>query len=272
MRSPARRFLPFVLSATLLAVLSPVATSAADTSLTSAVMLDTELQTLDLINAQRTVRGLIAVRRDTRIADIARSRAAYMARTGDFDHVQSGGVTVFDLIAARRITWYGAGEIIAWNTAAAPGDSAAMAVRQWMSSPTHKAIIISKAYNYAAFGMAVSATTGRRYFAGVFLKGPDRTGAWARVTSVTTAPVDAVRARVQLNWAGSDTRLQVLTAGFRYFEIQRRSPGGSWVSYGTTTSTSATRLWTQGLTYEFRVRARDRAGNWGAWRTTSITP
>jgi hypothetical protein len=257
----------------LLALVGPVGAWAADpAALTSAVMLDTELQTLDLINAQRTARGLVAVRLDSRLAAIARGRAAYMARTGDFDHVQSGGVTVFDLIAARRIAWYGAGEIIAWNTAAEAGDSASMAVRQWMSSPTHKAIIISKAYNYAAFGMAVSATTGRRYYAGVFLKGPDRTGAWAKVTSVTTAPVDALRARVQLRWAGSDTRLQVLTAGFRYFEIQRRSPGGAWRSYGTTTSTSATRTWTQGMTYEFRVRARDRAGNWGPWRTISITP
>ncbi len=271
MRSPARRFVPFVLSLTIVALLGPVAASAADPLLTSAVMRDTEVRTLDLINAQRTARGLVAVRLDTRLADIARSRAAYMARTGDFDHVQSGGVTVFDLITAHRITWFGAGEIIAWNTASDASDSAAMAVRQWMASPTHKAIIVSRAYNYAAFGMAVSAS-GRRYYAGAFLKGPDRTGAWAKVTSVTSAPVDTLRARVLLRWAGSDTRLQVLTAGFRYFEIQRRSAGGVWRTYGTTTSTSASRTWTQGHTYEVRVRARDRAGNWGPWRTISITP
>jgi hypothetical protein len=30
------------------------------------------------------------------------------------------------------------------------------------------------------------------------------------------------------------------------------------------------RKWYRNSTYEFRVRSRDRAGNWGAWTVTTI--
>jgi hypothetical protein len=66
--------------------------------------------------------------------------------------------------------------------------------------------------------------------------------------------------------------MQVLTSGFRYFEIGRRYDGGPWVSYGTTRATSVVREWTKGHTWEFRVRARDRAGNWGKWQSVTVKP
>jgi len=272
MPSPTRRLGLFIVPLALIAILVPAAAFATDVAPTAADMRAAELQTLSLVNAQRVARGLVPVRLDTRMASIARGRAAYMAQTGDFDHVQAGGVTVFDIIAARKIKWYEAGEIIAWNTAITAADSASMAVDMWMASPTHEAIIVSKDFNYAGFGMVVSPTTGRRYWAGVFLKGPDRTGAHAGVTSVASTPVDGGKARVVLRWSGSDPRLQVLTSGLAVYEIQRRSPGGTWYSYGITTSTSAVRTWTRGLTYQFRVRARDHAGNWGPFHTVSVTP
>ena len=34
--------------------------------------------------------------------------------------------------------------------------------------------------------------------------------------------------------------------------------------------TRKTITWTRGKTYEVRVRARDKAGNWGGWRTLTI--
>ena len=36
-----------------------------------------------------------------------------------------------------------------------------------MASPSHKAIIMSTGYNYVGFGLAISAATGKRYWAGV---------------------------------------------------------------------------------------------------------
>ena len=97
-----------------------------------------------------------------------------MAATGTFSHVQNGE-NVFDMMADRGITRYGGGEIIAWNTATDLAHSTAFAVQGWMDSSPHKAIMLSTGYNYVAFGLAMSPTTGKRYWAGVYLKGPDRT-------------------------------------------------------------------------------------------------
>ena len=54
-----------------------------------------------------------------------------------------------------------------------------------------------------------------------------------------------------------------MTSGLKQFQTQRREDGGAWFDYGTTTRTSATHTWARGHVWEFRVRARDKAGNWG---------
>ncbi len=73
-------------------------------------------------------------------------------------------------------------------------------------------------------------------------------------------------------WSGGDIRLQVLTAGHRYFQVQWRVAGGSWISAGITTAHRMTKWWRRGWTYEFRVRERDRNGNWGAWASRTLKP
>ncbi|MBA2756873.1 MAG: hypothetical protein H0U37_05465 [Chloroflexi bacterium] len=133
-----------------------------------------------------------------------------------------------------------------------------------MNSSGHRAIVLSTGYNYAAFGVAISPTTGKRYWAGVILKGPDRTAAWSKVGTVSKTILDQTYARVTVRWSGGDTRLQVLTAGLRYFQAQKRRDGGTWLDYGTTTNTSLTRKWSRGHRYDVRLRARDKVGNWGA--------
>ena len=57
-----------------------------------------------------------------------------------------------------------------------------------------------------------------------------------------------------------------LTAGVRWYDLARRKPGGSWATIRSqTTRTSLTYTSTVGAEYEFRVRARDAAGNVGNW-------
>jgi uncharacterized protein YkwD len=272
MRVPVRRLAPILLISAFLVGVAPASVRAVETGATDATLAAAEQDALDLVNRHRANRDLVKMRLDKRLREIARDRAAYMARTGRFSHTQEGGRDVFDILSDSSIKWYLGGEIIAWNTASAPATSATYAVRAWMASSPHKAIIISKSFNYAGFGMAISPDTGRRYWAGVFIKGPDRTGAWSKVGKVSKSALSSTESKVVLRWSGADTRLQTLTAGFRYFQIQRRVDGGAWYSYGTTTRTSLTRYWTRGRTWEFRVRARDRAGNWGSWRTTTVIP
>ena len=156
------------------------------------------------------------------------------------------------------------------NTYPTEPESTRQAVSTWLASPGHRSIILSSDYNYAGFGAAVSSTTGNRYYAGVLLKAPDKTGGWTKAGAASVQILDATRARLTVRWMGSDTRLQVLTAGLRDFEVQRRVAGGAWHSLGFRTGTSVTELLPRARTYEYRIRARDRAGNRGAWRSVSV--
>ncbi len=270
MSSPTRRHALVSLAFVLFAVLAPASTSAA-TTYSTADISDAEQDALTLINRHRSDRDLVGLKWDPRVADLARERATSMAATGTFSHQEADGSDVFDRITASGMTWYGAGEIIAWNSAEALDYSVAFAVQGWMRSSGHAAIILSRDYNYVGFGMAIG-NDGKRYWAGIFLKGPDRTAAWAKVGTVAKRVIDSATTKVYIRWAGRDTRLQVLTSGLRYYETARRIDGGAWVSYGTTTDTTATRYWQRGLTIEFRVRARDRAGNWSPWRSVEVNP
>jgi uncharacterized protein YkwD len=270
MRSPARRLVSLGLALLLVAGLGVTSTLAAAPA--EATLVAAEGVATTKINEQRVDRGLVKLRVDSRLAALARERAVYMAENDIFSHTHAGGQAVWDLMSANGITWYGAGEIIAYNTTSSLSSSAAGAVKQWMASPPHKAIIVSKSYNYFGVGVAVSPNTGRRYWAGVFLKGPDRTGAWAKITSTTKKSISATRSKVTFRWTGGDTQLQVLTSGFHSYQFQRRMDGGPWYDYGTTTKTTMTRTWIRGSVYEFRVRARDRNGNWSSWKTVKVRP
>lgn len=271
MRSAIRRLTPLALAAALVVALVPAA-AASELDTSSTAIAAAEKDVLTLTNRKRVERGLVPLRWDSRMAELARERADYMARTGRFAHTEADGDDVFDMIMANDIDWYGAGEIIAWNTAGPLDYSAAFAVQGWMGSPGHKAIVLSTNYNYVGFGLAIDPDSGKRYWAGVYLKGPDRTGAYSKIKTVSKSRYDARRTKVTITWGGADTKLQVLTSGLRYFQLQRRKNGGDWYTYDITTRTSLTRIWTRGATYEFRVRARDRAGNWGSWKSIIIKP
>lgn len=271
MPSLARRSAVIGLALTFILGLAPTAALATDVVSTTAIEA-AERGAFDLTNSRRTAAGLVSLKADARLFALARERATYMANTELFSHTQADGTTVFKMMSASGITWYGGGEIIAWNTAAALDYSAAFAVKAWMDSPGHRAIIMSTGYNYVGFGVAISPTTGKRYWAGVYLKGPDRTAAWSKIKSVSKTRVDATRTRVTIDWSGGDRRLQVLTSGLRYYQMQKRRDGGAWYTYDKTTRSYLTRTWKRGHVYEFRVRARDKAGNWGSWVKVTVKP
>jgi hypothetical protein len=67
-------------------------------------------------------------------------------------------------------------------------------------------------------------------------------------------------------WSGADVPLQVRTSGFHSYQVQRRVDGGAWATvWASTTVRSMSLQLPTNHTYDFRVAARDRAGNWGAW-------
>jgi uncharacterized protein YkwD len=226
------------------------------------------------LNADRATAGIVAARVDSRLMSIARARSTDMATKHYFSHTQPDGRTVFKILTAQRITWYNAGEIIAWNTWPELGDSVNVANSGWMGSSVHRAIIMSASFNYVGVGLAIDGS-GKKLWTAVFMKGPDRTGGWvamdpvAQTASVSTA---SSTSRIQkISWRGGDVQLSVLTAGFLKYQIQRSLDGGAYV-WMTTSTTTPSRTFTlyAGRTYTFRIRACDKVGNCGAWRYITV--
>jgi uncharacterized protein YkwD len=263
-----RRLSPLLLA---LALLVPqAAPAAAAVQATDPALIQAGVDLVTLTNSQRTSRGLVALRRDQDLMTIAQTRAEVMAANDVLSHTEPNGQSVFDRLSAARIGWSAAAEIITWNTNSA-STTVRQAISSWMASSGHRAIMLSTNYNYVGFGAAVAAS-GKHYYAGVFVKQRDETGAWSKLGSISRKSVDATRVRLTLRWSGADTRLQVLTAGFRYFQVQARRTGHDWEDWGTTTATSRYVTWTRGGAYDLRVRARDKVGNWGIWHQVHITP
>lgn len=216
---------------------------------------------LSRINEERAERDLRPIRVDTRIAAVARARSTDMVAREYFAHLDPDGLEFWDHLDAAGIRWSHAGEIIALNSRSPLSDSARGAVQQWMASPGHRDQIVSRVFNYA--GVGVATTGGVSYWTVMFIQGADRTAPTASLTSVSSAR-GSRSARVR--WEGSDPRLVTLTAGLASFDLQRRRAGGTWRTVRSrVTGTSATVGGVKGVRYQFRVRARDRAGNVGRW-------
>jgi uncharacterized protein YkwD len=243
---------------------APASAAAATEELT---ISGAEQAMVNALNADRTAVGLVPVRVDSRLMAIARARSTDMATKHYFSHTQPDGRNAFDLLTAAHITWYNAGEIIAWNNYPTLESSVGAANTQWLGSPSHKAIMVSTSYNYVGVGLAIEASTGKKLWTAVYIKGPDRTGALATASAPSIAAGTTTGTKkVSVSWTGADVKLQVLTSGFYAYRVERRADGGAWTTvWSLTTNRSMTLNLAAGHTYEFRVSARDKAGNWGAW-------
>ena len=272
-RAPGHRRLASVVLAVvaLVAVVAPASVIATEPMPDAARVSAEESAMVAALNADRAAAGLVAVRPDSRLMAIARARSADLVAKDYFSHTQPDGRNVFDILSGQGITWFKAGEIIAWNNY--PLDvTTSTANRQWMESPGHHDIVVGTDFNYVGVGLAVQASTGKKFWTAVFMKGPDRTGARASFPAPTLLTGTAsTNRRARLTWGGADVRLQVLTAGLQSFTVQRRVDGGSWVTvWRNTTLKAGTLFVTLTHLYEFRVAAIDRKGNRGAWVTKVI--
>ncbi len=227
-----------------------------------------ETRVLDLINVERDKVGLRAIRNDARIRKVAQARSRDMVERDYFDHQDPDGRWPWDHLNSADIEWYSAGEIIALNMTSPISAAASTAIDQWMNSPGHKAQILSDGHNYAGVGVAMEG--GRSIWTVVFIQGPDRTDPVAQLLSASSA---AGTGHIRLTWTGHDRLLATRTAGLRSFDLARRTPGGTWrtIKSGTTTTTLTLRS-SAGRRYQFRVRSRDSVGNVGDWSATrSVT-
>lgn len=257
-----RRAIPLLALILVSVVALPGSPVAASDGLTPA---QARTRMLAIINAERKDLGLVPVLLDTRLAVVAQSRSDDMAQHHYFGHLPPDQLVA--LVKAQGITWYALGEILDKNQEASLAASATSALEAWRNSPSHWQIITGTQFNYAAVGVAAEPGTPYWIWTVLFLEGPDRTGAhaWFKSVSATGTAGAATRA-VTVTWGGRDVALSVLTSGLRDFQLAEQRDGGAWTTVlsSTTLRRKTLRLATHHA-YRFRVRARDRAGNRGAW-------
>jgi uncharacterized protein YkwD len=263
-RRPASSMLAVLLAVTLLSFGS--ATAVANQAPTQP-----EARLLQLVNDARKGVGRVALRWDSRLADVAQWRSNDMVARNYFGHIS------WDVLAGRiedkGISWFGLAETLVKGTPRPAMESAVEAMQTWRNSQAHWDLLSSADYNYVAIGMARD-SDGWYYWTALLLKGPDRTPPTAAMTSVTPGSVTDGRRRVTVHWTGADVQLSVLTSGLRDFKLQRRKGSGRWVTVTRwTTATGKTFRLRVGKTYKFRIRARDNKGNKSTWSVPlRVTP
>jgi len=285
----SKRPRPIALLATLLlaiVVVAPFAPAASANDTTSLTIDAAEAELVRLMNESRASAGLPAVSVDGRVAAVARARSVDMATKNYFSHTQPDGRKVFDLLTAAGIAWASAGEILAWNQWPTLADSAVAARNAWLDSSSHRAVLLGTGYNAVGVGAAVNSATGKTYWTAVFVvlksapvasapapapvaapapsAGVDRTGPWVRWASSGLRGT-GYRRLLTIRWYGADTTAAVVS-GLRDFQIQMRRNGGGWYWVNRSTTLGRRNVYViRGSRYEFRVRARDRAGLNGPW-------
>ncbi len=237
---------------------------------TSAQLRDAESLVLTRINEERAADGLRPLRMDGRVRAVAQARSADMVARGYFAHVDPDGHDPWYHLGVAGIGYSAAGEIIALNGVSPIRDAARMAVQQWMHSQGHHDLIMDTTWDFNYAGVGVAMDGGTSYWTVLFIQGPDRTDPRAGLTSATsTAGTRAAR----IHWSGTDPLLVTRTAGIASYDVQRRRVGGSWaIVRSHVTGAAASISGSRGVRYQFRVRARDRAGNVGEWSSVrSVT-
>lgn len=102
---------------------------------------------LDLVNAERTARGLQPVTLDQRLVDASQQHSAHQAQVGTIFHTAPDGTTPGDRIAATGYSFS------AWAENVAAGQSTPESVvRAWMESEGHCRNILNPGYTELGVG------------------------------------------------------------------------------------------------------------------------
>src|SRR6476646_8735087 len=192
------------LAIALLISLVPVA------AVSAATITDYEHRVLDEINGARVSRGLVPLRTDGRLWDLAGDRATTMASRNVLSHTVAGSLG--PSLTRRGISRYSYGETIAYTTTRGWAAAADAIVNMWRNSPTHWALLMSSRYNYVGSGLALRWSNHRVYASVVLTESWDHSGARASITGGTLTGDS-----IDWTWQGWDLALQTHTAGLRDF-------------------------------------------------------
>jgi uncharacterized protein YkwD len=126
-----------------------------------------ERQLVALTNQSRAAAGLRALRVDSTLTSIARSRSKDMIVRGYFSHnIPPSGKTVFSILDSKGYCYSIAGENIGWNNY--PDASATKTIHsQFMASPGHRSNIMGKRWDVIGIG-AYKGPTGKKMWTVLF--------------------------------------------------------------------------------------------------------
>lgn len=119
------------------------------------VCADDEDKMVDLVNDERTRRGLRPVKTDEALREVGRAHSRDMLAKGYFSHVSPDGVDPFRRMARARITYEYAGENLAF------GPNVTIAHKGLMDSPGHKANILKPEYAKLGVGCIDAGLRGK---------------------------------------------------------------------------------------------------------------
>lgn len=108
---------------------------------------DLEMKMLELVNQERTQRGLKALQWDPQLLPVARAHSQDMFSRGYFSHYTLEGKDPFDRMKAAGIKYYSAGENLAL------GPTLSICHEGLMNSPGHRANILNPTYGRIAIGI-----------------------------------------------------------------------------------------------------------------------
>jgi len=204
--------------------------------------------------------GLAPYRRHAALGTLSADRAATMASQDALSHSAPGCLSC--QLDSRNLQWYGYGEAIG-VTSHPLGDQAATSLYDaWKGSPSHRALLMSDAYNYIGVGVALHAANAKTYASIVLTESVDQTRPWARMVSKSVRGTT-----IAWTWKGADYSLQTHTAGLKSFDVQYRAGGGTFKTIRSGTSGISLTLTarTRGRWYGIRVRSRDNRGLLSSW-------
>lgn len=108
---------------------------------------DLEAKMLELVNSERTQRGLKPLQADPELTTVAREQSRDMFARGYFAHVNPEGKDPFDRMKAAHVEFRSAGENLAL------AQTMEIAHRNLMNSPGHRANILQPAFGRIGIGI-----------------------------------------------------------------------------------------------------------------------
>lgn len=135
---------------------SPASSSSGNTA--TGTYADFQNQVLQLVNKERTSRGLGALTMDSALNNTATLKSQDMAKLGYFDHTSPTYGSPFDMMKQFGISYRTAGENIAMGQT-----SPEQVMNGWMNSEGHRANILNSSFTKIGIGIAQN-SSGRYYW------------------------------------------------------------------------------------------------------------